>query len=368
MPVDTTKLPEIIKAIEKTYKGNPMHTGNDFERVPRIPFPSLELNIATGGGVPLGRISRFFGAYSSAKTLTSLNLIAASQNLNLLAEQYLESESELVRKRGERLLEMFPEGLTVAYYNAEGVFDADFAEKVGVDTEKLIVVDGSRLEQIGSIIEASLGAVHVHIVDSASACVSIDELNSKIEDWHRGIKSRAWGKVLDHVQDKIDNYENSIVLIDQVRTEQMTGAEMAPGGNKLEHASSLTVHFKRGKWLYNRDGILKAEAPQKGDTISGSPEADGFQIKAVVRKSRVGRPLRKAEMQLDFSTMKFDKLFEYAKAAEYFDVVTRGGAWYELPDGNKVQGINGLRGAIEEDEQLQKKILDKVEEHVALNP
>lgn len=366
--VDPSTINEIVAAVEKEYGEQSMHKGSEAQRVARIPFPSLELNIASGGGIPLGRISRVFGAYSSGKTLTMLNIISAAQKLNLIAEQMLESKIDSVKRRGEELLEKFPNGMEAAYYNIEKSWDKEFAKDLGIDTDRLFVVEGSVLEKVGTIIEASLGGIHLHIIDSASAAVTYDELNSDIEDWHRAIKARAWGKVLDHIQEKIDSTENSVVVIDQARTNQKTGAEMAPGGNKLDHASSMTVHFRRGKWLYDREGLLKPDAPKTANTIHGKPEADGFEIQARVVKSKVGRPFRVARLQIDFKDMKFDQLYELSKAAKWFNVVDTSGSWYTLPSGDKVQGDKGLRKAIQDDPNLHQATLDAANEYIQENP
>lgn len=368
MPIAPEEIDNIVAAVEKKYGAGTMHLGSAAQKVPRIPFPSIELNMATGGGVPIGKISRFFGNYSSGKTLTCMNIIKNAQNLHIIAQQLLESEYEEVQAKGQDLLDRFPNGLECAYYNVEKVFDKDFATQCGVDVDRLIVVEGSRIEPLATIVEASMGAVHLHIVDSVSAAYSVDEAESNVEDWHRAIKARVWGKVLDHWSDHLDMHNNAVVLIDQVRTNQQTGSHEPPGGNKLEHASDMTVQFRRGKWLYNRDGVLKAEAPQKGETVHGGSEADGFEIMARVNKSRVGRPLRLARLQIGFENMTFDQEFELAKAAEYFKVVERGGSWYTLPDGSKVQGEKGLREALRENVELKKKVIDEVELYIVRNP
>lgn len=368
MVVDTANVNEVIRVVEKQYGKDIVHSGSDFQRVAKIPFPSIELNIATGGGTPLGRISRYFGAWSSGKSLTSMLAIRQAQNIHILAQQFLESPNDMVKRRGEQLLKIFPEGATCAYYNIEGTYDKEFASMLGVDTDKLIVVEGSRIEQVGSIVEAALGAIHIHVLDSLSAAVSVDELNSNLEDWHRAIKPRVWGKVLDHLQDKIDNTENAIILIDQVRNDMKTGAEHAPGGNKLEHASSMTLHFRRGKWLYKRDGALKPEAQSNPNTLSGNPEADGFEILARVTKSKVGRPFRSARLQIDFDGLKFDTDHELSKIGEWLGVVKKAGkGWYEI-EGEKIHGKPGIKKALDENLELKKQILNAAEEYIVMNP
>lgn len=366
--VNPQTINEVVSAIEKQYGENMVHSGSEFQRVAKIPFPSLELNIATGGGIPLGRLSRFFGAWSSGKSLTSMLAIRQAQNIHILAKQFLESKNDLVKRRGEQLLNTFPEGCTCAYYNVEKTYDKEFAEQLGVDINKLIVIEGSIIEKVGTILEAALGAVHFHVIDSASAAVSVDELGADIEDWHRAIKPRVWGKVLDHIQDKIDNTENSVLVIDQVRNDMQTGAEHAPGGNKLEHAFSMTLHFRRGKWLYRRDGMLVPQAEKNPKTLSGNPEADGFEILARVVKSKVGRPFRSARLTVDFDGLKFDRDSELVKIAEWGQVVSRSGSWYNLPNGEKVQGQKGLAQAIQEDSKLQEAIQDFAEGYIAQNP
>lgn len=384
-PVDPTSIDAIVNAAEKKYGDKIVHTGAETQLVPRIPYPSIELNVATGGGVPLGRISRWFGNYSSGKSLTAMNVIKNAQNLHIIAEQFLESEYGEVRRRGEELLELFPNGLECAYYNIEKVYDKAFAEAVGVDIDRLHVVEGTIIEKTATILEAMLGAVHLHVIDSASAASSIDEVNSDMEDWHRAIKARVWNKVLDHWQDKLDLRENAIILIDQARTDQMTGAEYAPGGNKLEHNSSQTIHFKRGSWLFNREGVFDKTMPNSGDTIHGGSEADGFEITAVVKKSRVGRPFRKAKLVVNFADMKFDQDHELVQATKWVKgedgepIIQKSGSWYTLPDGfqttNKkgelkstVQGEGQLAKALREHPKLEKLIRDKVDRHIVHNP
>jgi recombination protein RecA len=379
MPVKPNEIDKIIQAIEKEYGAKKIHSGADNEQVPRIPFPSIQMNIATGGGTPIGKISRWWGNFSSGKSLTSMNLIAAAQRLNLIAEQMLDSPHDEVKKRGDRLLQLFPDGLEVAYYNVEGVYDKAFAQAKGVDTDRLLIVQEKKIEAVGSIVETALGGIHLHIIDSASAAASVDEIGADISDWHRGIKARAWGKVLDHWEEHLDLTENAIVLIDQAKTNQTTGGDMAPQIKSIEHASDLTINFKRGKWLFKRDGVFKDTMPQTGDAIHGKAEADGYEVQAHVNKSRVGRPFRTARLQLDFENIQFNKLHELQMAAKWLGIVQTNGTWYELPEGiswtnadgkekTNVQGEKQLSGAIEQNPGLEKAINDAVDLYVVNNP
>ncbi len=280
----------------------------------------------------------------------------------------LNSKHEKVKQKGEQLLELFPQGMTFAYYNIEKVYDKEFAKQIGVDLEKLHVIEGCQIEETGTKLEAALPVIHGHIIDSTSAAFSVDEINSDISDWHRAIKARAWSKVLDHIQERIDANENVVVFLDQIRIDQMTGAGKPPGGEKLEHASSMSIQLKRGKWLNkNKQGFLD-EAGDKTNTLTKQAEADGYEIQARVVKSRVGRPFRTARIHVDFEDMSFDTDYELIKCASYFDIVEQAGSWFTLPDGTKVQGENGLREAINENVQLKQEIQDSIANIICLNP
>jgi RecA/RadA recombinase len=117
--VDIDKLPEINALAKKKYKKT-FQAGSERPHITRIPFHSPELNIATGGGIPLGRMARIWGHESSGKSLTSLLLAKNAQNIHLIAQELLESEHDLVKEVGETILKRFPDGMTVCLYDVEG--------------------------------------------------------------------------------------------------------------------------------------------------------------------------------------------------------------------------------------------------------
>lgn len=301
------------------------------EKVEGISTGSLELDVAMGGkGVPKGRVTRFYGGYSSAKTLTTYNVIGEAQK----------------------------QGLTAAYYNVEKQYVPEFVEARGVATSELTIVEGATIEEIGDKLESLLGVVHLHIIDSCSAAVSEDELNADIRDWRPGISARAWGKVWRRINERFDHYENTMILVDQVRTNFKTGGDDAAGGRMVGHQSSMSISFKKGGWLYrNPEGILDEKAKiTKG--MSGQAEPSGMEIKARVEKSRVCRPFRTATLRLDLDSLDFDRTFELVKAAKHYNIVETRGSYYYL-DGEKIgQGDKQLRGVIEADSSLREKIVE----------
>ena len=154
-----------------------------------------------GGGVPKGRWTRFYGGYHSTKTMTSLCTAREAQKQGLLWP------TTTPRSSGIR---------------------SSPSERIGVDVDAVTIVEGSTIEEIGDKMESLFGVVHVHILDSCSICVSEDELNADIRDWRPGITARAWGKVFRRLNERFDHMDNTVIMIDQVRTNFKTGAEDPP--------------------------------------------------------------------------------------------------------------------------------------------
>ncbi len=368
MAIDTAKLSEINALAKKKYKKT-FHAGSEHPNITRIPFHSPELNIATGGGVPLGRMSRIWGHESSGKSLTSLLLAKNAQNIHLYAEELLQSEHDAVKAKGQEILDRFPDGMTVCLYDVEGSFDPQFATDIGLDIEKLNLFDDRRIEVVGEIAEAALGAAHLHIIDSTAGAVSIEELAAKISDWQRALKSRVWNKVLDRFKEGL-TVDNSIVMIDQVRVDQKTGALIAPGGKKMAHESSLTIKLKKGSDLFRKDGKLVDQMPQKDDsTITGKAEAVGMEIQATVPKNKAGQANRNAHMRYIKDERRFDNLHELAKAAKWLGVANEYSTGrFELPDGEKIHGHDALCEAISEDVEFKQKIIDTIDFYIVEHP
>jgi protein RecA len=334
MPIDPSSLDKALAAIRKEYGDGSIHTGTEKPPLERIPFGSVQLDWATGGGFPLGRWGHFYGGYSSAKTLTCWNLIKSAQEL----------------------------GLTCAYYNLEKQYDEPWVAARGVDVEKLYVVEGTTIEGTGERLEALLGAINVHVIDSLASAVSVDELAGETTDWNPGIQARAWGKVLRRANERFDDSENAIIMINQTREMfGARGAESPTSGRFVEYMSSMSLHFKRSGWLFrDKNGFLHPDG-SKTDSVTGDTEPSGIEFQVRVAKSRVGPPLRSARMRLDFDTGEYDELWALTRGAVYFGVVKQSGSWYTVPGLEKaVQGENGVRQALINDPELMDQIRNTI--------
>ncbi len=333
MPVDVTTLDVAWAAIEKSYGQSALHKGSDWHDVERISTGSLMLDYATSGGFPLGRWSRTYGNFSSGKSLTCWNVIKNAQTM----------------------------GLNCAYYNAERQFDRNYVARLGIDIDKLVVVEGSVIEHLGDMLQGLLGSVHVHVIDSLTDCISIHELDKKPEERTMGMRAAAWGTVIRKANAFFDEKDNAIIMIDQLRaTFVPNAAPKPPGGMALDFKSSMNLSLTKGAWLYrSKDGGLTDDV-KNADKFADMLVPDGVESKARVEKSKVGPPLRPARVRIDFETLNYDLLWELAVFAKKYDIVTTAGSWYTTPNGERAQGAAGLRRLIENDDSLRAVINDRV--------
>jgi recombination protein RecA len=330
MPLETDNLEKVLATIKKKYGEGDIRYGDQYPDIKRIPTGSLELDAATHGGIPLGRWSHFYGPPGGAKTLTCWNIIKQAQDM----------------------------GLSCAYYNIEKQFLPQWVERKGIDLSKLHVVDGSIIEEAGAKLESLLGVINVHVLDSLAAAISIDELAGKTEEWKPGIQARAWGKVLRRAQERFDDEENSVIMVNQTRQVfgKMMGSEEPTSGRAVEYISSMSLQFRKSHWLFKDDNGVLSEAGSNTDTFSGDSDPEGMEFQIRVAKSRVCPPHGSARMRLDFETGNFDAGWELTKAAIYRGIAQRGGSWYTVPGHDKVQGEKKLRELILQNVDLQKTI------------
>jgi len=327
--MEKENLEKVLSAIRKEYGEGDIHYGDDYLPLVRIPTGSLELDAATYGGIPLGRWSHFYGPPGGAKTLTCWNIIKQAQDM----------------------------GLTCAYYNVEKQFLAEWVERKGVDLAKLHIVEGTTIEDVGAKMESLLGVINLHVIDSLAHAVSIDELAGKTQEWLPGIQARAWGKVLRRSNERFNDKENAVIMVNQTRQVfgKFMGSEEPTSGRAVEYISSMSLQFKKSHWLFKDDnGVLKQEGSNK-ETLSGDSDPGGMEFQIRVAKSRVCQPYGTARMRLDFESGNFDLLWELTKAAAYSGVAVRGGSWYTVGE-NRVQGEKNLRALIESDVDLQQTI------------
>ena len=278
-----------LSQIERQFgKGSVMRMGDrKRERMPSISTGSLGLDIALGiGGLPKGRIVEIYGPESSGKTTLTLSVIAQAQK----------------------------KGATCAFVDAEHALDPDYAEKLGVNVDDLIVSQPDTGEQALEITDMLVrsGAVDVVIVDSVAALVPKAEIEGEMGDTHVGLQARLMSQALRKITGNVKNANTLVVFINQIRMKigvMFGNPETTTGGNALKFYSSVRLDIRR------------IGAVKQGDEVTGN------ETRVKVVKNKVSPPFRQAEFQILYG-QGINQLGEVLDLGVQQGLVDKSGAWY----------------------------------------
>ncbi|MEO4046101.1 recombinase RecA [Pseudomonas sp. CAU 1711] len=282
--------------IEKQFgKGAVMRMGDhDRQAIPAISTGSLGLDIALGiGGLPKGRIVEIYGPESSGKTTLTLSVIAEAQKM----------------------------GATCAFVDAEHALDPDYAGKLGVNVDDLLVSQPDTGEQALEITDMLVrsNAVDVIIVDSVAALVPKAEIEGEMGDSHVGLQARLMSQALRKITGNIKNANCLVIFINQIRMKigvMFGNPETTTGGNALKFYASVRLDIRR-------TGAVK-----EGDEVVGS------ETRVKVVKNKVAPPFRQAEFQIMYGKGIY-RTGEIIDLGVQLGLVEKSGAWYSY-QGNKI--------------------------------
>ncbi|AXM98305.1 recombinase RecA [Pseudomonas plecoglossicida] len=311
--------------IERQFgKGAVMRMG-DHERqgIPAISTGSLGLDIALGiGGLPKGRIVEIYGPESSGKTTLTLSVIAEAQK----------------------------NGATCAFVDAEHALDPEYAGKLGVNVDDLLVSQPDTGEQALEITDMLVrsNAVDVIIVDSVAALVPKAEIEGEMGDMHVGLQARLMSQALRKITGNIKNANCLVIFINQIRMKigVMFGSpETTTGGNALKFYASVRLDIRR-------TGAVK-----EGDEVVGS------ETRVKIVKNKVSPPFRQAEFQILYGKGIY-RNGEIIDLGVSQGLVEKSGAWYSY-QGNKIgQGKANAAKYLHENpaigSEIEKQIREKL--------
>ena len=306
-----------LAQIERQFgKGSVMRMGDQKrERIPAISTGSLGLDIALGiGGLPKGRIVEIYGPESSGKTTLTLSVIAQAQK----------------------------KGATCAFVDAEHALDPDYAEKLGVNVDDLIVSQPDTGEQALEITDMLVrsGAVDVVIVDSVAALVPKAEIEGEMGDTHVGLQARLMSQALRKITGNVKNANCLVVFINQIRMKigvMFGNPETTTGGNALKFYSSVRLDIRR------------IGAVKQGDEVTGN------ETRVKVVKNKVAPPFKQAEFQILYGEG-INQLGEIIDLGVQQGLVDKSGAWYAYKGDKIGQGKQNACDFLKENPAIAQEI------------
>ena len=306
-----------ISQIEKQFgQGSIMRMGEDsIVKIEGISTGSISLNAALGiGGIPRGRITEIYGPESSGKTTLSLHIIAEAQK----------------------------SGGYAAFIDAEHAMDPEYAKKLGVDTDNLLISQPDTGEQALDITETLVrsGALDVIVIDSVAALVPKAELDGDMGDSHMGLQARLMSQALRKLTGTVSKSRTSVIFINQIRHKigVMFGSpETTTGGNALKFYASIRLDIRR-------IGQIK-----EGDQVVGN------RTRVKVVKNKVAPPFKNTEFDIMYGEgISYEgDLLDLAVQA---DIVNKMGAWYSFNKEKIGQGKENAKRYLQDNENVRNEI------------
>jgi recombination protein RecA len=311
-----------IAQIEKSCgKGSIMKMGSDTARVrvDSIPTGAINLDSAIGvGGIPRGRITEIYGPESSGKTTLCLHVVANAQRA----------------------------GGVAAYIDAEHALDTEYAAKLGVDVESLLVSQPDTGEQALEICEILVrsGAVDVVVIDSVAALVPKAEIEGDMGDSHVGLQARLMSQALRKLTGAIARSRTSVVFINQLREKigvMFGNPETTTGGKALKFYASVRLDIRR-------IGPVKEK-----DDVTGS------HVRVKVVKNKVAPPFKQAEFDIMYAEgiSHTSLLVDIGSEA---NIIDKSGAWYSYNGQRIGQGRENAKMFLKDNPAMLAEIEEKV--------
>ncbi len=290
--------------------------------VPAIPTGALSLDLALGvGGVPRGRIIEIFGPEASGKTTLAMHIVAQCQ------------------KRGGQ----------AAFIDAEHALDPDYAKKIGVKIDDLLISQPDTGEQALEIVETLVrsNAIDVVVIDSVAALTPRVEIEGEMGDAHMGLQARLMSQALRKITAAVSKSNTTVIFINQVRMKIgvfFGNPEDTTGGKALKFYSSVRIEVRRRAQI------------KKGDKIIGN------RVVAKIVKNKVAPPFRSAEFDIMYNEG-ISYLGDLIDTGVQFGLVSRTGTWMNFQDIKLGQGKEGSKDFLRNNpkiaERLSKAIMER---------
>ena len=314
-----------LDKLDKTYgKGTVMKMGDKaVEEVETISSGSLGLDLALGvGGYPRGRVIEIYGPESSGKTTLTLHAIAEAQKAGGIA----------------------------AFIDAEHAFDRNYAEKLGVDIENLIISQPDNGEQALEIAENLIrsGAIDIVVIDSVAALTPKSEIEGEMGDSKMGLHARLMSQALRKLTGTISKTNCTVFFINQLREKigvMFGNPETTTGGNALKFYASVRLDIRRSTQIKDGENVL------------------GNRTKVKVVKNKVAPPFKTAEFDIMYGEG-VSKTGEILDLAVEFEIIRKAGSWFSYGDTKLGQGRDAVKGLIKDNPELADELEIKIKDFI----
>ena len=311
-----------ISQIEKQYgKGSIMRMGDNAPRVAleANPTGSIGLDVALGiGGLPKGRVIEIYGPESGGKTTMTLHAIAECQK----------------------------KGGVAAFIDAEHALDTNYAEKLGVDIENLLISQPDFGEQAMDITETLVrsNAVDIIVIDSVAALTPKAEIEGDMGDSHMGLQARLMSQALRKLTAAIGKTNCIVIFINQIRMKigvMFGNPETTTGGNALKFYSSVRLDVRRIAAIKDKENII------------------GNRTRVKVVKNKVAPPFREAQFDMIYGEG-ISRIGEIIDIAVDKEIIKKAGSWFSYGEDRIGQGREKVKNALLENKELLEKVENQV--------
>ena len=288
-----------------------------------IPTGSISLDIALGvGGIPRGRVIEIFGPESSGKTTLALHI------------------TKEVQKKGG----------VGAFIDVENALDPDYAKRIGVNIDELLISQPDSGEQALQIVETLVrsGEVDIIVVDSVAALAPKAEIAGEMGEFQIGLQARLMSSALRKLSAIVSKTKTAVVFLNQTRMKigiMFGNPETTPGGLALKFYASVRINLRRIAQI------------KKGDDIIGS------RIKAKIDKNKVAAPFKTTEFDIYYNEG-ISYLIDLINVCLKEGIITKSGSWYQYGNTKLGQGIDGSKKFLEENpgtiKDLEKTLKEKI--------
>ena len=314
-----------LDKLDKTYgKGTVMKMGDKaIEEVETISSGSLGVDLALGvNGYPKGRIIEIFGPESSGKTTLTLHAIAEAQKAGGIA----------------------------AFIDAEHAFDRNYAEKLGVDIENLIISQPDNGEQALEIAENLIrsGAIDIVVIDSVAALTPKSEIEGEMGDSKMGLHARLMSQALRKLTGTISKTHCTVFFINQLREKigvMFGNPETTTGGNALKFYASVRLDIRRSTQIKDGENVL------------------GNRTKVKIVKNKVAPPFKVAEFDIMYGEG-ISKTGEILDLAVEFEIIKKAGSWFSYGETKLGQGRDAVKTLIKDNPELADELEVKIKAYI----